>query len=155
MWNRVINIAVGLFVVLGMGALLMLAVRVSNLTELGSAEGYPLAVKFDNIGGLKVRAPVTLAGVTIGRVVGIGLDPITYQATVSLNIQNRSFQLPADTSASIYTAGLLGENYIALEPGGEEAMLQPGDEIKLTQPALVLERMIGQVLLDRAQGDEP
>jgi phospholipid/cholesterol/gamma-HCH transport system substrate-binding protein len=155
MQNRLIEIAVGLFVALGMAALFMLALKVSNLPNMGGHKGYPLRVKFENIGGLKVRAPVTVAGVTIGRVMAIGLDDATYQARVTLSVEDPSVRLPTDTSASIYTSGLLGENYVALQPGGDDAFLKPGDEIKITQPALVLERMIGQVLFNKAQGDQP
>jgi phospholipid/cholesterol/gamma-HCH transport system substrate-binding protein len=149
--SRSVEILVGAFVALGIAALFMLAMRVSNFSTLSTGRGYPLEAKFQNIGGLKVRAPVTLAGVAVGRVTGIGLDTTTYQAVVSMTIDARYFHLPADTSASIYTAGLLGENYVALEPGGEESFLKPGDQIKLTQSALVLERMIGQFLFSKAQ----
>jgi phospholipid/cholesterol/gamma-HCH transport system substrate-binding protein len=130
----------------------MLAMRVSNFTLIAGTDGYPLMIKFDNIGGLKVRAPVALAGVTIGRVADIKLNGETYQAVVTLKIDNPSVRLPTDTSASIFTAGLLGENYIALEPGGADTYLTPGEEIKITQPALVLEQMIGQFLFSKAEG---
>jgi phospholipid/cholesterol/gamma-HCH transport system substrate-binding protein len=147
--SRSVEILVGAFVAVGIASLFMLAMRVSNLASLSTGPGYPLSAKFQDIGGLKVRAPVTLAGVAVGRVTGIGLDTSTYQAVVSMNIEARYFRLPTDTSASIYTAGLLGENYIALEPGGEETFLKPGGQITLTQSALVLERMIGQFLFSK------
>lgn len=149
-----IETAVGLFVVAGMAALFMLAMQVSNLS-MWQGKGYDLIAYFENIGGLKVRAPVTLAGVTIGRVAAIELDKSRYEAKVTLRIDPRYDNLPRDTSASIYTAGLLGENYVALEPGGEEAFLRPGDEIKLTQSAVILERLIGQFLFEKAQGGTP
>jgi phospholipid/cholesterol/gamma-HCH transport system substrate-binding protein len=149
--SRTVEIMVGTFVALGLAALFMLAMKVSNLTVISTGEGYPLRAKFQDIGGLKIRAPVTVAGVAIGRVTKIGLDTTTYEAVVTMTIDGRYFRLPQDTSASIYTTGLLGENYIALEPGGDETVLKPGGQIKLTQSALVLERMIGQFLSSKAQ----
>jgi phospholipid/cholesterol/gamma-HCH transport system substrate-binding protein len=154
MQSRTIEIAVGVFVALGLAAVFMLAMRVSNLSQFTGEGGYPLTIRFDNIGGLKLRAPVALAGVTIGRVTDIKLSGDTYQAVVTLKINDPSVRLPTDTSASIYTAGLLGENYISLEPGGAETFLKPGGEIKLTQSALVLEQMIGQFLFSRAEGEK-
>ncbi len=151
MQSRTVEIMVGTFVALGLAALFMLAMKVSNLTVISTGEGYPLHAKFQDIGGLKIRAPVTVAGVAIGRVTKIGLDPTTYEAVVTMTIDGRNLRLPQDTSASIYTTGLLGENYIALEPGGDETVLKPGGQITLTQSALVLERMIGQFLSSKAQ----
>ncbi|RMD71198.1 MAG: outer membrane lipid asymmetry maintenance protein MlaD [Gammaproteobacteria bacterium] len=148
--HKWIETAVGLFVAAGAAALFMLAMKVSNLS-MWQAKGYDLFAHFENVGGLKVRAPVTLAGVTIGRVAAIELDKERYEAKVTLRIEPRYDNLPRDTSASIYTAGLLGENYVALEPGGEDVFLKPGDEIKLTQSAMILERMIGQFLFSKAQ----
>ncbi|HEY5718810.1 MAG TPA: outer membrane lipid asymmetry maintenance protein MlaD, partial [Gammaproteobacteria bacterium] len=113
-------------------------------------DGYEVLARFDNVGGLKVRAPVTAGGVRVGRVAGIEYDSQRYEAVVRLAIEPQFDRLPADTSASIYTAGLLGEQYISLEPGGDERFLKAGDLIKLTQPALVLEQVIGQFLFDKA-----
>ncbi len=144
----------GLFVALGLAALVMLAMKVSNLSDYGGGETYRLTARFDNIGGLKVRSPVMVAGVRIGQVSDVRVDHDTYEAVVSLDIYRRYDNLPADTSASIFTAGLLGEQYLALEPGGEEEVLRDGDEIKLTQSAMVLEQVIGQVLFSKAAGDE-
>lgn len=152
--TRTVEIWVGLFIAAGMAALFMLAMQVSNLTVVSSDEGYTVTAKFDNIGGLKVRSPVTVAGVRVGRVSNIGFDPNTFQAVVSLNISNQYKELPADTSASIFTAGLLGEQYIGLEPGGEMEMLKDGDELMLTQSALVLEQLIGQFLFNKASEGE-
>ncbi|ROR29767.1 outer membrane lipid asymmetry maintenance protein MlaD [Inmirania thermothiophila] len=149
--TRATEIAVGVFVALGLAALFMLAVRVSNLSALGDGEGYTLLARFDNIGGLKPRAPVTMAGVRIGRVEAIDFDQETYQAVVRMRIRRSYDRIPKDTSASILTAGLLGEQYVGLEPGGAETYLRDGDEIRLTQSALVLERIIGQVLFNKAQ----
>ncbi len=150
MTSKGLEIGVGLFVALGLAALLMLAMKVSNLSESSGDDGYELTARFDNIGGLKVRSPVTMAGVRIGRVSGIGFDGRTYEAVVTLAINSNYDRLPADTSASIFTAGLLGEQYIGLEAGGDQKFLQNKDEIKLTQSAVVLEQIIGQFLYNRA-----
>ncbi len=145
---------VGLFIALGIAALFFLAMQVSDISAWGEEKGYVVTASFDNIGGLKVRAPVTMAGVRIGRVSAIGVDQQSFEAVVSLTIDPRYDNLPEDTSASILTAGLLGEQYIGLEPGGSEDNLQAGDRIKLTQGALVLEKIIGQFLFSAAQGEK-
>jgi phospholipid/cholesterol/gamma-HCH transport system substrate-binding protein len=132
----------------------MLAMKVSNLGEFTDEAGYQVTAEFENIGGLKVRAPVTMAGVRVGRVADISLDPVTYNAKVAINMYSQFDTIPLDTSASIYTAGLLGEQYIGLVAGAEEEFLQDGDVIDLTQPALVLEQVIGQFLYSKAEGDE-
>ena len=148
--TRIIEIAVGFFMACGMAALFVLAMKVSNIASLGSDNGYALTAHFDNIGGLKVRSPVTIGGVRIGRVSSIGFDQQTYQAVVTLNIEDHYQRLPVDSSASIYTAGLLGEQYISLEPGGAEDYFKNGDSIKLTQSALVMEQLIGRFLFQKA-----
>jgi len=148
------EVTVGLFVLLGMGALFFLAMKVSNLSAFNDEQGYRVTAEFENIGGLKARSPVTLAGVRIGRVERIELDPETYNENVVLNLYASFDTLPTDTAASIYTAGLLGEQYIGLEAGAEEEFLKDGDVIELTQPALVLEQVIGQFLFSKAEGDE-
>lgn len=150
MQTRTIEIMVGLFIAAGLAALLVLAMKVSNISAFTDQLGYQLTAKFENIGGLKVRSPITVAGVRVGRVAAIDIDDVTQQALVKLNIDARYNKLPTDTSASIFTAGLLGEQYISLEPGGDTASLQDGDEIKLTQSALVLEQLIGQFLFNQA-----
>lgn len=150
MQTRTIEISVGIFVALGLAALLMLGMKVSNLGQLTEGEGYQVTARFTNIGGLKVRAPVTMAGVRIGRVTAIGFDEQTYEALVELTIQDTYDRLPEDTSASIYTAGLLGEQYVSLEPGADDLFLEAGAEIRLTQSALVLERLVGQFLFNQA-----
>lgn len=142
--------AVGLFVALGLGALLVLALKVSNISRLTEQEGYPVYARFDNIGGLKPRSPVTMAGVRIGRVHDIEFDEQNFQAVVELRIDPRFRQIPDDTSAAILTAGLLGEQYIGLEAGGSLEVLEPGSELLLTQSALVLEQIIGQFLFSKA-----
>ena len=148
------EITVGIFVALGIAALVMLALKVSNFSEFTDDTGYQVIAEFENIGGLKVRSPVTMAGVRVGRVADIRLDSDTYNARVTLSLYSNVDNLPTDTSASIYTAGLLGEQYISLEAGAEEEFLQDGDVVELTQPALVLEQVIGQFLFSKAEGDE-
>ncbi len=148
------EITVGMFVAAGIAALFMLAMKVSNLSDFSDEVGYQVIAEFENIGGLKVRSPVTMAGVRVGRVSGISLDSVNYNARVTLSLYSTFDNLPTDTSASIYTAGLLGEQYISLEAGAEEEFLQNGDVVELTQSALVLEQVIGQFLFSKAEGDE-
>ena len=150
MHSRSVQIWVGLFVIAGMAALLMLSMKVSNISALTETEGYEVTANFENIGGLKVRSPVTMAGVVVGRVAKIGFDKQTYEAVVTLNIQDQYNNIPEDSSASIFTAGLLGEQYIGLEAGGAEAVLKQGSQLQLTQSAIVLEQIIGQFLVSQA-----
>jgi phospholipid/cholesterol/gamma-HCH transport system substrate-binding protein len=147
--KKSIEVLVGLFVLLGMAALLFLALKAANLASFGQHEGYVVRARFDNIGGLKPRAPVRSAGVTVGRVKTISLDPKTYQGVVRLEIDNH-VKFPKDTSAKILTAGLLGDQYIGLEPGYDEKELVAGDTITQTQSAVVLENLIGQLIFNRA-----
>lgn len=150
--SRAIEILVGLFMLLFLAAMLILSMKVSNLNSLTSGEGYTLVAKFENIGGLKPRASVAASGVKVGQVSSISYDPETFEASVTLTIDAEFNSFPLDTTASIYTAGLLGEQYIGLDPGAEDDVLQDSDEITLTQSALVLERLIGQVLFSRSGG---
>ena len=136
---------VGLFIVAGLLSIVMLSFKVANLGAVSGPDGYQIKARFENIGQLKVKAPVTLAGVRIGRVTQISIDP-DYFAVATLDIDRRHDNLPADTSAAIFTSGLLGEQYIALEPGGDETFLKNGDQLPITQSALVLEKLIGQFL---------
>ena len=152
--DRKIEVAVGLFVAAGLAALLMLAVRVGNLTLQSDSGSYRVMARFENIGGLKVRAPVSMSGIRIGQVVALGFDPETYEAIATLEIEGRYDRVPSDSSASIFTAGLLGEQYISISPGADAEFLTSGDEIGLTQSAMILERLIGQFLFDRASGDD-
>ncbi|TVR66088.1 MAG: outer membrane lipid asymmetry maintenance protein MlaD [Candidatus Competibacteraceae bacterium] len=152
MVQKNLELAVGAFVALGIAAFFMLALQVSDLTSLGDERGYQVTARFENIGGLRVRAPVTMGGVRIGRVVGIDLDPQTYEAVVTLSLDPRFDQIPTDSSASILTSGLLGEQYIGLEPGGMDSYLTEGSTLRLTQSALVLEKLIGRMLTN-APGD--
>ena len=130
-------------------ALLFLALRVGNVSSANFAETYQLTAKFDNIGGLKVRGPVKSAGVVVGRVAEIRFDPESYEAQVTMTIDSR-YQFPKDTFASILTAGLLGEQYVGLDAGGDEKMLKAGDTFAKTQSAVVLEKLIGQFMFNKA-----
>jgi len=149
MAKKSIETLVGLFVLLGLLALLFVALKAANLSSFGSQDSYTVSARFDNIGGLKARAPVRAAGVVVGRVTAISLDPKTFQGVVTLAI-DRSFQFPKDSSAKILTAGLLGDQYVGLEAGGEVDNLSPGSLIKQTQSAVVLENLIGQFLFNKA-----
>ena len=144
-----LDLWVGVFVTIGIGAILFLSLKVGNLLTLSNAPGYHLEAAFDNIGGLKLRAPVKAAGVVVGRVEEVRLDPKTYQAIVSMRIDN-AYQFTQDTIAAILTSGLLGEVYIGLEIGGDTKLLADGARIPKTQSAIVLEKLIGQFMLDKA-----
>lgn len=147
--RKVLDLWVGVFVVIGFFSLVFLALRVGNLSGSNFAETYQLQAKFDNIGGLKVRGPVKSAGVLVGRVSAIRFDPQSYQAVVTLDVDSR-YKFPKDTFASILTSGLLGEQYVGLDVGGDEKMLAPGDTITKTQSAVVLEKLISQFLFNKA-----
>ena len=145
-----IDLWVGVFVVLGMGALLFLALKVGNLGSFNTNETYQVQARFANIGGLKVRAPVKSAGVVVGRVADIRFDNESYEALVTMNI-DATYQFPRDTTAKILTSGILGEQYVGLEAGGDGVMLKNGDRVRLTQSAVVLENLISQFLFNKAQ----
>jgi len=149
MGRKGIETLVGLFVLLGLLAIVFLALKAANLATFRVGGTYAVTAKFDNIGGLKVRAPVKSAGVTIGRVAAIALDTSSYQGTVTMELEE-GIAFPTDTSAKILTSGLLGDQYIGLEPGGAEQNLKPGDQIRMTQSAVVLENLIGQFLYSKA-----
>jgi phospholipid/cholesterol/gamma-HCH transport system substrate-binding protein len=153
--NRtVLDLWVGIFVAIGIASLMFLALKVGNLSSAHLSETYTLQAKFDNIGGLKVRGPVKSAGVVVGRVAEIAFDPATYEAVVTMKLDGR-YVFPRDTFAGIYTAGLLGEQYVGFDVGGDEAMLKPGDTISKTQSAVVLEKLISQFLFSKAsEGQE-
>lgn len=150
MQSKALEILVGFFFALGVGAIFILTFRVASLNSVGAGESYRVTAAFENIGGLKYGAAVTLAGVRIGRVREIVIDPATFEAKVTLEISNEYSNIPKDTGANIFTAGLLGEQYIGLAPGGDEETLADGDEIMFTQSALVLENLIGQFLVSKA-----
>lgn len=149
MQRKSLDLWVGLFVLLGAAALLFLALKAGNTSSLSFQPTYSVVTRFDNIGGLKPRAPVKSAGVVVGRVGDIGFDDQTFQATVTLNIETR-YKFPKDTSAKILTSGLLGEQYIGLEAGGAPDDLVAGDRITMTQSAMVLENLISQFLFSKA-----
>jgi phospholipid/cholesterol/gamma-HCH transport system substrate-binding protein len=142
--TRNTEILVGLFIAAGLAALFMLAMKVSNLNIYSNDAGYEITANFENISGLKVKSPVTMAGVRIGRVSDISFDGKRFEAVVKIRIESQYNTLPKDTSASIYTAGLLGEKYVGLEAGGDEQNLQDKDKLQLTQSSLVLEKLISR-----------
>lgn len=153
MTRKELDLWVGIFAVAGMGAMLFLSLKVANLASFSSSEAYQIDAKFENIGGLKIRAPVKSAGVVVGRVGDIRFDNESFEAVVSMNIDSR-FQFPKDSSAKILTSGLLGEQYIGITAGGDSVNLKKGDTLKLTQSAVVLENLIGQFLYNKAaEGD--
>lgn len=144
-----LDLWVGLFVAAGFAALLFLAMKVGNMSGVNMGDGYIVHAHFSNIGGLKVRAPVKSAGVVVGRVAGISFDNKKFEADVALRLDSR-YQFPADTSASVLTSGLLGEQYIGLDAGGDTEMLKPEGKIEMTQSAVVLEKLISQFLYNKA-----
>jgi phospholipid/cholesterol/gamma-HCH transport system substrate-binding protein len=149
-----LDLWVGLFVVAGMAALVILAFKVGNMSSLGGGETYQLTANFDNIGGLKPRAAIKSAGVVVGRVTSITFNNERFTAKVTMAV-DQTYKFPKDSTASILTSGLLGEQYVGLEGGGDEQMLKAGDNIRLTQSAVVLEKLISQFLFDKAAEGAP
>lgn len=149
--TRLLELVVGLFVCLGVAAIFIITLRVSSLQGFGTGPTYTVTAAFENVGGLKPGARVEIGGVGIGRVTGIHYDQKSFQAIATMQINDRYNQIPKDSSASILTAGLLGEQYVGLTPGGSLKSLTDGNRIKFTQSALILERIIGQVLFSKAQ----
>jgi phospholipid/cholesterol/gamma-HCH transport system substrate-binding protein len=153
--NRsMVDLWVGIFVAAGFAALLFLALKVGNLATFSTNDTYQVQAKFANIGGLKVRGPVKSAGVVVGRVADVHFDNETYEAIVSMTI-DAGYQFPRDTTAKILTSGILGEQYIGLEAGGDGVMLKNGDRLRLTQSAVVLENLISQFLFNKAAEGKP
>jgi len=152
--KTVLDLWVGLFVIAGVAALLFLALKVGSMSAVKASNSYEVIARFDNIGGLKPRAPVKSAGVVVGRVADIGFDNETFEAAVTLRLDKR-YAFPKDTSAAIMTSGLLGEQYIGLEAGGDDQMLKDQDRITLTQSAVVLENLIGHFIFGKAQEGAP
>lgn len=150
MYQRSLEIVVGLFVLAAIAALVFLATRVASQDSTSLADGYAITASFDNVGGLTVKAPVSMAGVKIGRVTDISIDRDDYTAVVTMRIGKRYDNLPKDTVGAILTSGLLGAQYVGLEPGGEEKYLQDGDKLIITQSAVVLEQLIGEMLFNQA-----
>jgi phospholipid/cholesterol/gamma-HCH transport system substrate-binding protein len=148
MQRKSLDVWVGLFVILGAAALMFLALKVGNMSSMNFGSTYRVVARFDNIGGLKARAAVKSAGVVVGRVESIQFDDKNFQAKVSMKMES-GYRFPKDSSAKILTAGLLGEQYIGIEPGGDERNLLEGDRIKSTQSAIVLENLISQFLFSK------
>ncbi|MES2206549.1 MAG: outer membrane lipid asymmetry maintenance protein MlaD [Pseudomonadota bacterium] len=152
--RRAMDMWVGLFVVIGFAAIVFLAMRVGNLTQVGARPGYILQAHFDNIGALKPQAPIRVAGVTVGKVESIQLNSKTYQADVKLKIE-AAYHFPKDTIASVLTSGLLGEQYIGLDAGGDSEMLKESDTLMKANSAVVLEKLISQFLFSKASEGSP
>ncbi|RKZ81551.1 MAG: outer membrane lipid asymmetry maintenance protein MlaD [Candidatus Parabeggiatoa sp. nov. 1] len=151
--SRTIEIWVGIFVAIGFAAVVMLSMKVSHLGDFFADEGYAVTAEFGNIGGLKVKSPVKMGGVRVGRVTGIRFDDENYQAIVTMHIERQYRKIPVDSIASIFTAGLLGEQYIGLEAGVEEEYLSPNDDhLEETQSAVILEQLISKFLYNTAAG---
>lgn len=149
--TRTQDTLVGLFVAAGIVALFFLSLQVSNIRSFMPADTYVITARFANSGGLKVKSPVSLAGVRIGRVSNIHIDKDTFESVVEMSIDSKFDTLPDDTSATIYTAGLLGEQYVNLDPGGSIDYLKDGGRIEITQSAIVLEEVIGRFLFNKAE----
>ena len=148
--NSTQDTLVGLFVASGIVGLFFLAMQVSNLSSFSDEDGYTITARFENSGGLKIKSPVSAAGVKIGKVSAISFDPKTYESVVQMRINTKYNTLPDDTTASIFTAGLLGEQYVNLDPGGSDAYLKNDGKIEITQSAIILEKAIGQFLFKSA-----
>ena len=153
MTRKAVETTVGLFLLIGVAAIIWLALKVGNWSPT-TTHDYEVTAHFDNIGGLTMKAPVTLAGVTIGRVASIGIDADDYSARITLQIDQAHDNLPTDTSAAILTSGLLGAQYVGLDPGAEDTYLKDGDRIEITQSAVVLEHLIGQILIRTAEEED-
>jgi len=152
--TRTVEFGTGLFVLLGIGALFFLTTQTTGQNDFKANETYELQARFDNVGSLKVRAPVSMAGVTIGRVTGVEFDGNSLEAVVTIVIDARYDQIPDDSDASILTAGLLGSQYVGLQAGGSESYFEDGSEILFTQSAVVLENLIGKYLFNRESASE-
>lgn len=149
--SKTLELAVGFFVILGIAALLMLSLKVSNLSSLWGNHEYEISAYFSNVGGLKIKSPVKMGGVKIGSISDIQYDENKFQALVKMKINTKYTKIPQDTSAVIYTAGLLGEQYVGFEPGGDDQFLKNGSQMSLTQSAVILEQLISRVLYQFAE----
>lgn len=152
--TRAVEMSTGLFVFLGFAALFFLITQTTTLNGYLQDDSYEVTARFQNVGSLKVRAPVSMAGVTIGRVSSIAFDPRRLDAVVTMQIEKQYDQIPEDSDASILTAGLLGTQYVGLQPGGSDVYLEEGSEVLFTQSAIVLENLIGKFLVNMGSGDE-
>jgi len=146
-----IELTVGIFVGIGIAAFFMLSMQVSNLSNLTSEGTYQIAARFENVGGLKARSAVKVSGVRVGQVISIDYDSAGFEAVVTMDISDKYHEFPRDTIASIYTSGLLGDQFVGLEPGGDMVFLKDKDEISHTQSAMVLEQIIGQFLFSKSE----
>ena len=149
MSKKGIETLVGLFVLLGLAGLVFLSLKAANLASFGTRDSYSVKAHFDNIGGLKARSPVRSAGVNVGRVTSISLDPKDFRGLVVMEL-DKSVQFPKDSSAKILTSGLLGEQYVSLDPGGDTVFLKEGERLAKTQSAVVLEKLLSQFLFNKA-----
>jgi len=152
--TRAVELGTGLFVLLGIGALFFLTTQTTGGDDFNSADVYEVEARFQNVGSLKRRAPVSMAGVTIGRVTDVEFDPVTLEAVVTFVIDKRYDMIPDDSDASILTAGLLGSQYVGLQPGGSDMYLEDGSEILFTQSAVVLENLIGKFLVNNGSDND-
>jgi len=152
--NYKVELASGIFLFLGIAALIWLAMRATDYGQDIGKDTYTISARFTNIGDLKDRSPVKIGGVTVGMVESIELDPVTFEAVVSMNVASKFDEIPSDTGASVLTSGVLGDRYIGLEPGGAPEMLQDGDELFITQSALILEQAIGKYLFNAGSKEE-
>lgn len=152
--QRMVESCVGIFIIFAFIALSLLAFKISGLTSLFSSDSYIISANFDEIGGLKVRSPVKISGVQIGEVSQIILDPSTFRAVVKMRIQTQFNDIPDDSSAGILTSGLLGDNYVAISPMYNNTFLKNNSQIQVTRSAMVLEKLIGQLIYKVGNGDQ-
>lgn len=152
--NYKVELASGIFLLLGIAALVWLATRATDYGQDIGKETYQITARFQNVGDLRLRAPVKIGGVTVGMVESIELDPVSFEAVVTMAVAQRFDEIPSDTGASVLTSGVLGDRYIGLEPGGAPDMLADGDELFITQSAIVLEQVVGKFLFNAGSGNE-
>lgn len=152
--NYKVELASGIFLLLGIAALVWLATTATDYGQDIGKETYRLTARFQNVADLRDRAPVKIGGVTIGTVESITLDPVSFEAVVTMGISTRFNEIPSDTGASVLTSGVLGDRYIGLDPGGAPDMLQDGDELFITQSAFVLEQVVGKFIFNAGSGSE-
>jgi phospholipid/cholesterol/gamma-HCH transport system substrate-binding protein len=152
--NYKVEFASGIFLLLGIAALVWLAMRATDYGQEIGKDTYTISARFTNIGDLRDKAPVKIGGVTVGMVESIVLDPVTFEAVVDMSVASRFNEIPSDTSASVLTSGVLGDRYVGLEPGGAPDMLQDGDELFITQSAVILEQVIGKYMFNTGSAEE-